>query len=173
MKQPKTFLLLSVVVAVLLLGIAYAAISSVTFNVTGNATATADQGNFKVVFTEAKVNKVKGAADGTATIETSAKDAKVTLDGFTTLGDKVEVVLTIANTSDDIFALLSLTKAELTGNDKGYFYMSNPTFSSNYIAPVDGTATLTFTVELVKTPMEDLTANIDISFVAAPSYANS
>ena len=173
MKQPKTFLLLSVIVAVLVLGIAYAAISSVTFNVTGNVVATGDQGNFKVIFTKGEVNTISGESTGNATIQTNNTDAVVALTGFTKLNDEVQVVLTIENTSDDIYALLSLDDYELTGNDKGYFELSTPTFSSNFIKPVDGTATLTFNVKLVKTPIDDVVANIRISFVAAPSHTNS
>jgi len=55
MKQKRTFVTLLLVIAILCLGIAYAAISSVNLTITGNVSAIAAEGTVEVEFTDAKV----------------------------------------------------------------------------------------------------------------------
>ena len=54
-KNKKTLqIVLLVVIAVVTLGVGYAAISAVNLIINGNATASVDQNNFKVHFTQAQ-----------------------------------------------------------------------------------------------------------------------
>jgi len=171
MKQPKTFLLLSIVVAVLLLGIAYAAITSVTMNITGNVGAAADQGNFDVGFDgQPSFNKT-----GTDTISASGTvidrtDATLVVAGLKKVGDTVTATYTIVNNATDLKATLSLDKCALTGDDANYFNISYQ-FGKTELGPESST-TLTITVELVQSPLDNVTADVDISLHADPSYVS-
>ena len=167
MKQPKTFLLLSVILSILVLGVAYAAITNVTFNVSGNVVATGDQANFKVKFINAEVNTKVGNASGTANIEASEKDAIIELNGFTKANDEVEVIFTIENKSDDLYAIIKIKEARLTGVNKGEFNMQYQIYPTN-IAPGE-TSRLIINIKLLRTPINDITATAKISFVAEPS----
>lgn len=172
MKQPKTFLLLSVIVAVLVLGIAYAAITAVNLTVTGNVTATPDQGNFKVAFGKAddESNKPTFSGTGTATLNVTG-DLTATMDvtGFTKVNDEITVTFKILNTSDDISA--TLLAADPTNNNTEYFEVTKNLDKSS-IAAVNGVATLTVTVRCIKTPLESQSATIGVVVTATPVKAS-
>jgi len=167
MKQPKTFLLLSIVVAVLVLGIAYAAITSVTMNITGNVGATADQGNFDVGLDGAPTfNKI-----GTSTISANGgvsdrTRAWLEISGLKKVGDTVTATYTIVNNATDLYASLSVTNCVLTGEDKDFFNISYQLGEST-LHPTTST-TLTVTVKLVQSPLDDVTADVDIGLKADP-----
>lgn len=104
MKQPRTFLLLGVVVATLLLGVAYAAIQNINFNITGTVTATPDQGNFNVRFTDVKAYAGTGTANITKTGDTSAR---IEISGFSTAGQVGQVKLQMINESNGLTAYIA------------------------------------------------------------------
>ena len=88
MKNRKTFFGLALLLAVLTLGIGYAALSNVTLNITGTATGTPDSSNFKVELSEQAEDIV---VDKTAANANVAVDAKVT--------DTLNASLTVSNMS--------------------------------------------------------------------------
>ena len=70
-KNKKTLqIVLLVVIAVVTLGIGYAAISAVNLIINGNATASVNQENFKVHFTQAQSITGSTGASGTSSIDT-------------------------------------------------------------------------------------------------------
>lgn len=91
MKKRKTFLGLILVIAVLVLGVGYAALTSVNFTINGTASATADQENFKVIF-----------------------------DSLFEVGEDEEPILTIEDASVRTCDLVSSSIPRYPDNDDGY-----------------------------------------------------
>lgn len=186
MKESKAFLLLAVVSAVLIIGVAYAAITNVNFTITGNATAAPAQENFKVAY--GKINEAdaptyvatdKGGADikksgETGRVEvafTTPTDTSATMivTGLTKAGDKAVATFTVANKSTDLRAqLVDPTGREvLEAYNEEYFDIEVSDFVDTIIAPT-GKTTFTVTVTLKKVPVADpVTATIDVAFEAA------
>jgi len=165
MRAQRTFLLLSVVVAVLLMAVAYAAISNVTLNITGNVAATADQGNFKVAFTGTpSYTRASGTSStATATMTASGQTATMNVSGMQTAGDTVVITYSIKNSSSDIGALLSATR---TVSNTTYFSVST-SFGSTDL-PAGNTTTLTVTVKLIKTPLSNVSSTVTVNITASP-----
>lgn len=165
MKQSKTFLALAIVVAVLALGIAYAAITSVTLNVNGNVTATPDQGNFKIAFDNVN-NKPTFSGTGAATLTiVDGTHATMEVTGLTKVGDAMTATFTINNTSDDISADLVATPS----NDNTEYFTVTATLGATTIGPKTGTTTVTVQVECIKTPIVEQKATIGVAIVATPN----
>ena len=101
-------------IAVITLGIGYAAISAVNLVINGNATASVNQENFKVHFTQAQSITGSTGASGTSNID-SQDDTKAMFDvtGLTKVGDYAEAVYIVRNDSNGVGAeiTLNLTKS--------------------------------------------------------------
>jgi len=176
MRAPRTFLLLTVIVAVLLMAVAYAAISNVTLNVTGNVVATGDQGNFKVAFSGAPTYKVVNG-NFTPAVEGSASGltARIDVSGMKTRNDEIELIFPIKNSSTDIYAYLSW-EANITNSE--YFEISEIFKSNNIESNEDagenvGPGNIQYVhvcVKLIKTPIEDVSTKITINVEASPTY---
>ena len=110
---------LFVLIAVVTLGIGYAAISAVNLIINGNATARVDQNNFKVHFTGAQAISGSTGASGTSTID-SQDDTKAMFDvtGLTKVGDYAEAVYTVRNDSNGVGAEISLS---VSNSNSEYF----------------------------------------------------
>ena len=152
MKKNKGILItLVVLIAVVVLGIGYAAITAITLTINGTASANANQDNFQVLF-DSTVNPV--VSNATATIP-SERTAQFTTNGLTKEGDIATVTYTIKNSSPDLDAKIAVS-AE--GDNDTYFNVS----SSLANADQDGTKTIaanesttvTITVTVKKTPIE-------------------
>lgn len=115
MKQKRTFLLLSVVVAVLVMAIGYAAVSNINLRVSGAAQATPDQGNFKIAFTGTPSITKKGNATCTAQL-TGDTSAVLNITGLSTSGDEAIATFTVKNSSPDISAYVDYW---VDGHDNG------------------------------------------------------
>ena len=183
MKQKRTFLTLLLVLVVLCLGIAYAAITSVTLTITGNVSALAADGTIDVRFTKAEVaDGSEGAVLAEPFTQTdpgdeSTKDytkATINVSQLTTEGDKATVVYTIENFATDIAATLG-TPSVVWDNTE--WFDVKCTLSGNDLAKhsdaTTDTQTATVVVTLLKTPVStaDQTAAADeitISIVASP-----
>ena len=144
----KRYGVIAVLIAVIALGVGYAAISNVTLNVNGSqATAEADQDNFVV----------KYDAESTFTIE-----------GLTKKGDKVTITYPIINASETLKA--SLAAPTITNDNTEYFSVTATSpAAGTELAANGGTANLVLEVEVIKTPVtDDETANITAAVVASP-----
>ena len=163
MRSTKTMMLLTVIVCVLVLGVAYAAIQNVTLTVTGNVIASPDQGNFDVHFTGTPSSSGTGSAEVKINSDLSAI---MNVSGMKKAGDTMTGTFKIINESNGIAA--SLTKS-VTHTNSEYFTVT-ATLSPSSID--DGEqSTLTITVKLIKTPISsNVTDKITIKVVASPEH---
>ncbi len=163
MKKRNTYVGLILLVAVLMLGIGYAAITNITLNINGNASATVSDENFKVKFTgtpEVSDDKVI-----TATVSGDHK-ATINVDSLISKGDKVTATYTIQNASADLSA--SIAKPTVQNDNTEYFSVTTDITEAVTVTAGD-TTTVTVTVELIKTPIDvDQSAEINIDLVASP-----
>ncbi len=152
-----------ILVAVLALGIGYAAMSGVTLNVDGAGIISVDDSNFKVHFQDPA--QVSGDGTVVATI-TDDLNAEFDISDFTKRGDSTTIVYTIVNESDGINATLAAPVVD-NFNDTAFGVTVN--LSSNTIA-AGGSATLTIEVEALTTPtIDDLDTIIKVSVDANPT----
>jgi len=189
MKQPKAFLLLSIIVAVLVLGIAYAAIGNITLNVNGNVVASPNEENFKVRFATGTGTKVSGTGSGTFDLvntDANQLSAKLSASGFTTKGQTATYKIEIENASQgDLKAKLSfneltptLTLAGISVTDgattvvagANNYFSVDATLDTEEIAP-GAKATLTVTITMLKTPLDNLVGEFTFKIYASPVNA--
>lgn len=158
MKKKRTFLVVALLVAVLSLAVGYAAITE-NLKVTGSASATTDDNNFKVRFTGTPTT-----SDGSKVTATITNDLAATIDvsGLTTTGDTVTATYTIENYSAELGA--SLAVGTIENSNKDYFKVT-ASLAKTAIAKGE-TTTLTITVELLKTPVDDQTTSITVPVTA-------
>lgn len=164
MKKRNTYVGLILLVAVLMLGIGYAALSNIPLQISGNATATLNDENFKVKFTG-----TPQVSDGdlvTAEIESDVTKATIYVDSFTKKGDSATATYTILNDSDDLSA--SIGVPVITNTNEEYFSVTTDIKSAVTVA-AKNTTTITVTVELIKTPIDtNQETEITIDLVASP-----
>lgn len=180
MKQKRTFVTLLLIIALLCLGIAYAAISDVNLTISGNISAIAAEGTVEVEFIKAEVqagSKGNTTAQEYTTVEgTGEKDytkATINVSNLTAEGDTATVVYTIENKADDIAA--TLTTPTVTWDNTEWFDVKC-TLSGNDLEKngTEGdTQTATVVVTLQKTPVSQAdqsaaTDDITITINAAP-----
>lgn len=184
----KTFIITTMLIAVIVLGIGYASITA-TLTVNGAATGTQNAANFKIGFTGApsgelfdennapmtEEGKTATATLGTASAVTgTVLNANFSVTGFDTLGEYAVFTYTITNDSEDIDATLALP-AIATNSNPTYFGISAELFAAGsdtktetplVLAPGD-TATLKITVGLDKNITgENETGNFQVNVVA-------
>jgi len=160
----KTFIFLSLIVAVLFLGVVYAAINNVTLNITGNVAATPDQGNFKVYFTGTPAKSGNGTIAVALGSGSTPTTATMNVSGLTTAGQTATATFTIKNNSNDIDATLS---HKITNSNSAYFTV-NAAFASTSLAS-GGTTTITVEVKLNKTLVSsNQSKSITVAITAAP-----
>lgn len=164
MKKRNTYVGLILLVAVLMLGIGYAAISNITLNINGKAKATLSDENFKVKFTGTP--EVSDADLVTAEITSDDTKATINVDSFTKKGQTATATYTILNDSEDLSASIAIP--EITNSNEEYFSVTTDMTTATTVVAGD-TTTVTVTVELIKTPIDDnQEANINIDLVASP-----
>ena len=153
-------------VAIILVAVAYAAITNVGLNINGVGSAQAKQENFKVEFIGTPSTSGKGTT--TATISESDKTkGTVNVTGLTAKGDEATATYTVKNLSSDISADLT---AEATSSNQTYFEVICSLEKTTLKAQEE--TTLKVTVRLLKTPIdetkEDLNSDIDVTLTAEP-----
>ena len=178
MNGSKSFIFLSVLVAVLALGVAYAAITS-NLNITATATVAPDGSNFDVTFTKVT------AATGTGTLKNEASEDLVvtSINGTTatfsvaegclkTVGQYVEAVYTVTNASDDLIANLSDITVETEDDTYVEFTASIDATAGKVLQPVNGTTTVTVRATLMKAPANaTVTSSATLKFTATAQEA--
>ena len=153
-------------VAIILVAVAYAAITNVELNINGVGNAQAKQENFKVEFIGTPSTSGKGTT--TATINESDKTkGTVNVTGLTAKGDEAVATYTVKNQSSDISADLT---AEATSSNQTYFEVICSLEKTTLKAQEE--TTLKVTVRLLKTPIdetkEDLNSDIEVTLTAEP-----
>ena len=168
-KNKKTLqIVLLVVIAVVTLGIGYAAISAVNLIINGNATASVDQNNFKVHFTQAQAISGSTGVSGTSSIDTQ-DDTKATFDvtGLTKVGDYAEAVYTVRNDSNGVGAEISLS---VSNSNSEYFKVTETILDNKLQAGEETTAKVK--VEMIKTPITDSVSTSIIATLTASPLEN-
>ena len=142
----RNLILSFVAIALLLIGLGYAALTD-TLTVTGSvSTTTAD---LVLQFTGEKTDDTEGPATGSVTVAAKAKTATVSVEGLQNVGDSVTVTIEFTNASaqDDMDAK-DVAAQVAAGYNTEYFLVTAET-SATTLA-VGAKATVTITVELVK-----------------------
>ena len=161
MSKTSKIIIAVLLVAVLLLGIGYAAIQSVTLNISGTAAADPNQENFKVMFTGTP--EVSDEEHVTASI-TDDINATINVSGLTKKGEIVSATYTVQNASTDLSADLSVAT---TNSNTEYFTLSSKLAKTSLIA--GEATTVTVTVEVTKTPLaESVSSTIGVQLIATP-----
>lgn len=164
MKKKRNFIALAILVAILALGIGYAAITK-ELTITGTLNATVDNSNFVVEFT--------AADEGQGIVADSAQfdgmNASFTVDGtkMTTKDNTATATFTITNETTTAVALKAqLSKATIQGVENSKFTVSATDLSSTTLAPGE-TADVTVTVTLNETPTEAISNEVvTIKYIA-------
>lgn len=163
MRKTKSTTILLLILAILALGIGYAAASR-TLQINGTLGAKADDANFKVEFTAATHDEPIYVST-TAPVIAQAVDATdkelatFSVTGFTCKNDFVVIRYTVENKSTDLDA--TVTTADLANfTNKEYFSVTSSfaaasSVTTTTIAAGD-TATLYVTVTCIKTPIADV-----------------
>ena len=122
MKKKKSFTGLLIILAVLFLGVGYAAITSRTLTINGNVTVNPNENDFDVVFKGAPpiTAGTDPATTATNTHHSTHRTATLTVTGLEKAGDKVVVTYTIENKSNSLKATLS-NLTVTNDSAKGYF----------------------------------------------------
>ena len=165
-KNKKTLqIVLLVAIAVLTLGIGYASITAINLLINGNATASVNQENFKVYFTQAQSITGSTGVSGTSSIDDNdATIAYFDVSGLTKVGDYGVATYTISNNSNGIGADISL---QLTNSNNEYFKITETVADSQLQA--GDTTTATIRVEMIKTPIQaDVTTSVTGTLTATP-----
>lgn len=159
MKQKRTFVTLLLVIALLCLGIGYAAISGVTLNINGSASAMVGEGTIDVIFKSAKNTAKPDGAEATATIEADDdKTATINVSQLTAAGQTATFELVIENQTTDIAATLGEPDISWTNTE---WFDVDCTLSGTELGVYDAdadttdTQTATVTVTLLKTPVTE------------------
>lgn len=161
MKKKNTYVGLVLLLAVLMLGIGYAAMSNITLNIGGGAGASVEDENFKVKFT----GTPQTSGDNITATITDDHNATINV-SLTAKGDKATATYTILNDSADLSASVAIPS--ITNSNTEYFTVTTDMADAELLASGADT-TVTVTVELIKTPIDaDQNSNISISFVASP-----
>ena len=181
MKNKKMIIAVVIIAIVLLLGVAYAAISNITLNITGSASGTANQSNFSAIgFCKSTTDKTLATSSAqisyTATTTpphgatitataTNATTATVTVSGLTTEGDTASIDLYVANNNADLNAKV---KPAITNNDTTNFTVTISPSTETTIT--HGTAQkYTVTVKLNKTAIDNISGKtFTIALTASP-----
>ena len=173
MKQKTTFITLALIVAVLALGVAYAAITTQTLNVVGNVTTATSDDNFDVHFSGTpgiERSETVGENENKAKVSANSngRTATLSIGELDTKNESVTVTFPITNSSPDLGATLS--EVDITGGNDTWFTI-DADLSSRDLAANGGTANLVVTVTLKDTPATDAeaaaaTADFYIEFTA-------
>lgn len=172
-KQKKTMLLV-MVFATLIMGVAYAAVSNISLNITGNVTTTAAADNFKVYF-----SAVTSKSDDTnvdANVINGSTSATLNISNLTKKNDSEYAIFEITNGSNNIDAeSVTVIKHDVdTSIIQVDAEMCNSTGNaiSDYSVESGKKTYVKVTVTLLQTPTsDDTTTTIDVELKAVPKQA--
>lgn len=167
MNKKRTILGGAILVAVLMLGIGYAAIDAITLNISGSAKADASDANFIVQFDSDTTVATSGDGTITASI-TDAKNAVLNVSGLSAKGQSATATYTIENESPDLSANLTVDAESITETDNAGYFSIKTTIAEATLAS-KGKTTATVTVTLNKTPVDaQKTGTINVQLKAEP-----
>ena len=183
MKNKKTFVGLFVIIALLCLGIGYAAISKTLIIDGGVATGAAEDlaDNFILYFTKVEVNT--DSANG-ATVTANVNEAEKSLStsfsikNMNKVGSTVVLTYTVKNASEDLYAnspTIYLNSVAVNANEAitaekvGVFtpcfaITVTPNMVNGQAAP-NSTHTITIIIQMTSTPLDETMYDFELSFV--------
>lgn len=194
MKKRKGKLLIAILLAVVALGIGYAAITAIPLIINGNATAKAQDTDFIVHFNDFTNNnyityeeisgntgalnetvvsnkKVEGTfeeKDKKATVEIDSQDdtkATIKVENLENVGDSFTIKLPIINESDGVGADLSTS---IVNDNETYFDVTSSLDNSS-IASNGGTTYVNVIVTLKRVPkVDDVSGTFKVTLTADP-----
>ena len=163
-KRKKIKVFLFVLISILTISVGYASISAINMLINGNGTASVNQNNFKVHFTEAKEITGTTGVSGTTIIESNDTVASFNVTGLTKVGDYAEAKYTVSNDSAGIGAEISLN---LSNTNNEYFKVTETILDNKLQAGDETTASVK--VEMIKTPINDsVTTSVTAKLIATP-----
>ena len=168
MKKRKNMYILAIIALILVLGVGYAVVSSVTLTIDGTAAAATN--DLKVVFDGNNTNS--GARVTAQTAADNSKAATFTVEDMV-LGTEEYAAFEIKNKETDVNA--SVAVPTVTNSNEEYFdvkvYYGNSVWSAAQTLNAQGTATVKVVVSLKKTPVTQAQSSttIAVSFVASPA----
>ena len=167
MKKRRTLIVSALLVAALALGIGYAALSNVMFNITGTAKVNAVQDNFVVKFTGQPA-----VVNCTASI-TADRMADIAVNDLTVPGQVAKATFTITNIEGTSLYAAKLGAIQVGTDASGHFRIEveNKAELENKILEPGDTTTVVVKVTLLDVPMDVQSATIDVKFTATPQLA--
>ena len=166
MKNRRNVVIAFMIVAVMLLGIGYAALSD-TLDITGSAdvnqSAAEEAFNEDVYFSAAVANEAGNTASVNADNNDKASFTAATLKGK---GDKVTFTFTITNAGDVAAEVTPKLNATLGNTNPEYFSISSDWAGAAKTLAAHSEITYTITVELIKTPTETISGSFLVELVA-------
>lgn len=156
MKQKRTFVTLLLVLALLCLGIAYAAFSADELQISGTATSSVAEGNIDVEFVAVSPEKAEGVNTYGEIDSSDADKASFTVADLTTEGDTKTVTFTIENKTENgvPVRLEAPTITWANGTSTNEWYEVSYEYGNTKLAAATeegDSTTLTVTVKLLKT----------------------
>ena len=170
MKKKNSMLVLAILVAVLVLGVGYAAVSAVNLTIEGSAKS--KDSYLNVVFTGEVTTSTAGASAGAAISASSENDgltATINVTGLQAVNDTVSATYTIKNKENDLSASIVEAANGITNSKSEFFSVSTDMTTAKTVAK-GATTTVTVTVKLIKVPISDAdsTSNISVKLEATP-----
>mgnify|MGYP003306990615 CR=1 FL=1 len=170
MRNKKRIIIAIILIAILMLGIGYAAISNTTLTISGNAISQPDPENFKVHFVSGSATTSPDDTDIITASVTGDTTATIAVKGLTMKDDVATATYTIKNDSNGIAAKLSAAITSTPGeNTTASDYTVSTDFVNGTVLEPGQTTTITVSVKLNKTPIvNDLITTITCTITAEP-----
>ncbi len=158
--------ILGVLIAILVLGIGYAAVSAIPLTISGTGTVESNPEAFKVQFME--VASMEGDGTKQATIDSSdPTKASISVTGLNQSGAMASFTYTVQNISDENINA-ELQTPTVTNSNPDYFVVDAVVNNPTTLAVNDQTS-ITVNVLAIKTPIgDDETTNIEVTVNANP-----
>ena len=171
MKNRKRIIVAFMLIAVMLLGIGYAALTdnlTITGEATVGASAAQNQWEQDIYFSAANATATTGTsgiADSAAVGQSNNDSATFEVKSLNRKGEKATFVFTITNEGNTNYdATISVDNGYPTNTNGTYFDVTYDYGTS--IVPANGTLDVTVTVELINDPVENLTAAFTVNLTA-------
>lgn len=163
MRNRKTLIGFALIVAVLVLGVGYAAITGVHPTISGSAEM--QDVDLKVSFTDSTSMNDDGCVDCTnVVVDAVAVDgeltAELTITGLERVGDTVTATYELQNEETDVAA--NITQGTIVVSKSEYFEVTTDVGTGFVIEPGD-THEVTVTVTVIKTPIESANSTTTIT----------
>ena len=170
MKKRKSFFALVLMSLALLLGVGYAAVSSVDFSIGGSVDA-ADYTLDVSYVGDAKITKSDSNLTASATVTTNPTSVTVNVGNFKNVNDNVVFEFTMKNNEASLsakFALKEIVKTSLTE----YYYVATSLTTAGVTVAAQGTTKFTVTVTMKKVPVTAVSGSFTINYIATPVEPN-